>query len=128
MYYLHQINTIRYTILEISETPTAQPGHLEINGAPFVNADGSVAQNTAGWSLGPIAQRSEADRLATIIAQANNWDVLIGGELLHLPHTDKSAAAAVLGASSSPRKAASSAANGRKGGRPRKPAASRQST
>lgn len=120
MYYLHQIKTIRSTIIEISESATAQPGHLEINGAPFVKADGSVAENKAGWMLGPIEKRTEADRLAAIIAQANNWDVSVGGELLHLPETDKSAAAAILGATTSPRKAASSAANGRKGGRPRK--------
>lgn len=120
MYYLHQIKTIHNTIIEISESATAHPGHLAINGSPFVYADGSVVQNRAGWTLGPIEHRTEADRLSAIIAHANNWDVLIGGELLHLPETDKSAAAAILGATTSPRKAASSSANGRKGGRPRK--------
>lgn len=120
MYYLHQIKTPRDTIIEISESPDPQPGHIE--GHPLIYQDGTIVPNKAGWILGPIEQRNEADRLAAIIARANNWDISIGGELLHLPYTDKTAAAALLGATSSPRKAASSAANGRKGGRPRKTA------
>ncbi len=123
MYYLHQIKTPRNTVIEISESATPQPGHIEINGQPMIHADGSTVPNVAGWTLGPIEMRPEADRLAAQLAAANNWDVMIGGELLGLPYTGKSAAAAILGATSSPRKAASSAANGRKGGRPKKQAA-----
>jgi len=120
MYYLHQIKTPRETLIEISESATPQPGHIEINGHPMIYENGSTVPNKAGWTLGPVAQRSEADRLAAVIAQANNWDIVIGREMLHLPHIDKTAAAAILGAASSPRKAAASRANGRKGGRPRK--------
>jgi hypothetical protein len=126
MYYLHQIKTPRDTIIEISENPESQPGHIEINGYPLVYTDGSIVQNTAGWTLGPMTERTEAERLASIIARANNWDVMMGNELLRLPYmTDTnpetiSAAMSALGKRTSPRKAAASAANGRKGGRPKK--------
>lgn len=123
--YLHQIKTPHGTVIEISESATPAPGYIVINGSPLVKADGSVVDNTAGWTLGPVAQRSEAERLALIIAQAGNWDVLIGGELLALPYlapdtATLSAAMSALGKRTSPRKASSSAANGRKGGRPKK--------
>lgn len=120
MYYLHQIKTARDTIIELTERPTQQPGHLELNRSPFVYADGSTVQNKAGWTLGPVETLSEAKMLALTIAQTYNYDVMVDGELLRLPYSDRKAAAALLGKATSDRKAAAVRENGKKGGRPRK--------
>jgi hypothetical protein len=119
-YYLHQVKTIRDTIIVVDNAPTMTATVTYINDHPVIDVDGNPVPNQIGWTLGPVETRNEAEVLALAIAQRYNYDILIDGQLLNLPLIDRSQAAAAMGAVTGGRKAATARENGKRGGRPRK--------
>ena len=121
-YYLHQIDTVRGHIIVIDNDQILDDVVININNAPVIDAEGEPVKAKMGWTLGPVATRNEAESIATTIARRYNWDIEIDGKLMRLPqdYIDNRTAAAALGSIKTPRKAASSRENGKRGGRPRK--------
>jgi hypothetical protein len=119
-YYLHQVKTIRDTIIVVDNTPVMAATVIYINDQPVIDADGKPVPNQIGWTLGPVETRNEAEVLSLAIAKRYNYDILIDGQLLNLPLIDRSQAASAMGSVTGGKKAAASRENGARGGRPRK--------
>jgi hypothetical protein len=122
MFYLHLLDGSRNhrgSVIAITETEVAPVIEHNIGGSKLVDETGKPETFDAGWKLGPVRTKNNAEKLAYTIAREYNYDVMIDGRVVGLPY-DTSAAAATLGRSKSEAKATAARANGRKGGRPRK--------
>lgn len=123
MFYLHFLDgsrNHRNSIVALTETEAPPTVEHNIGGLGISSSNGKLETYDAGWVLGPVLTKNNAEKLAKTIAGAYNYDVMIDGEIIGLPYMPAVELGRKGGQVITLAKSAAARANGRKGGRPRK--------